>query len=97
MDPTLVAYKIFTLATTPHPTQIPTQTLDTPTVHHLATVMAAPSPNHSWLEVTIFNPMKLKCFMKVRSEVAMTFKTPLYTYLPTIEADFSVWVACGLR
>ena len=56
---------IFGLPTTPHPTQIPTQTLDTPTVHHLATVMAAPSPNHSWLEVTIFNPMKLKCFMKV--------------------------------
>ena len=97
MDPTLVEEGIFTLATTPHPTQIPTQTLDTPTVHHLATVMPAPSPHHSWQEVTIFNPMKLKCFMKVRSEVAMTFKTPVYTYLPTIEADFSVWVACGLR
>ena len=40
---------------------------------------------------------KVKCFMKVRSEVAMTFKTPVYTYLPTIEADFSAWVACGLR
>ena len=97
MDPHLVEEVIFALGTTPHPTQIPTQTLDTPTVHHLATVMAAPSPNHSWLEVTFFNPMKLKCFMKVRSEVAMTFKTPVYTYLPTIEADFSVWVACGLR
>ena len=96
MDPTLEEV-IFGLTTTPHPTQIPTQTLDTPTVHHLATVMAAPSPNHSWQEVSIFNPMKLKCFMKVRSEVAMTFKTPVYTYLPTIEADFSVWVACGLR
>ena len=65
MDPTLVEEGIFTLATTPHPTQIPTQTLDTPTVHHLATVMAAPSPNHSWLEVTLFDPMKLKCFIKV--------------------------------
>ena len=88
---------IFTLPTTPHRTQIPTQDLDTPTVHHLATVMAAPPPNHSWQEVSNFNPMKLKCFMKVRSEVAMTFKTPVYTYLPTIEADFSVWVTCGLR
>ena len=88
---------IFGLPTTPHPTQSPTQTLETPTVHHLATVMAAPSPDHSWQEVQILNPMKLKCFMKVRSEVAMTFKTPVYTYLPTIEADFSVWVACGLR
>ena len=97
MDPSLVEEVIFGLPTTPHPTQIPIQTLDTPTVHHLATVISAPSPNHSWQEVTIFNLMKLKCFMKVRSEVAMTFKTPLYTYLPTIVADFSVWVACGLR
>ena len=97
MDPALVEEVIFGLPTTPHPTQIPTQTLDSPTVHHLATVISAPSPNHSWQEVTNFNPMKLKCFMKVRSEVAMTFKTPVYTYLPTIEADFSAWVACGLR
>ena len=65
MDPHLVEEAIFTFPVTPHPTQIPTQTLDTPTVHHLATVMAAPSPNHSWQEVTHFNPMKLKCFMKV--------------------------------
>ena len=65
MDPHLVEEAIFTLPVTPHPTQIPTQTLDTPTVHHLATVMAAPSPNHSWQEVTDFNPMKLKCFMKL--------------------------------
>ena len=56
---------ILRLPTTPHPTQIPTHTLDTPTVHHLATVMAAPSPDHSWQEVAILNPMKLKCFMKV--------------------------------
>ena len=65
MDPHLVEDTISTLRTTPHPTQILTQTLDTPTVHHLATVMAAPSPNHSWQEVTIFNLMKLKCFMKL--------------------------------
>ena len=53
------------LRTTPLPTQILTQTLDTPTVHHLATVIAAPLPNHSWQEVAHLNPMKLKCFMKV--------------------------------
>ena len=47
MDPSLVEEAIFTLSVTPHPTQIPTQTLDTPTVHQLATVMAAPSPKHS--------------------------------------------------
>ena len=65
MDPHLVEDTIFAFGTTPLPTQIPTQTLGTPTVHHLATVMAAPSPDHSWQEVAILNPMKLKCFMKV--------------------------------
>ena len=65
MDPHLVEDTIFTLATTPHPTQILAQALDTPTVHHLATVIPAPSPDHSWQEVTIFNQMKLKCFMNV--------------------------------
>ena len=63
MDPHLVEETIFTLATTPHPTQIPTQTLDTPTVQHLATFMAAPLPDHSSQEVEILNPMKLKCSM----------------------------------
>ena len=65
MDPYLVEVTILPLPTTPHPTPIPLRTLDTLTVHHLATVMAAPSPNHSWQEVSNFNPMKLKCFMKV--------------------------------
>ena len=64
-DPHLVEDTISTLPATHHPTKILTQTLDTPIVHHLATVMAAPSPYHSWQEVTIFNLMKLKCFMKV--------------------------------
>ena len=49
----------------PHPIQILTHTLDTPTVHHLATVISAPSPDHFWQEVAILNPMKLKCFMKL--------------------------------
>ena len=47
MDPNLVEDAISALRTTPHPTQIPTHTLETPTVHHLTTVMAAPSPPHS--------------------------------------------------
>ena len=63
--PHLVEGTIFTSQATPHPTQILTQTLDTPTVHHLAIVVAAPSRNHSWQEVTIFNLMKSKCFMKL--------------------------------
>ena len=65
MDLYLVQDTISTSQATPHPTQIPSQTLDTPTVHHLATVIAAPSPDHSWQEVTNFNQMKLKCFMKL--------------------------------
>ena len=63
--PHLVEDTISTLPASHHPTKILTQTLDTPTVHHLATVMAAPSPDHSWQELTLFNLMKLKCFMKV--------------------------------
>ena len=65
MDPHLVEETILESPVTPHPTQILTQTLDTPTVHHLATVIAAPLPNHSLQEVAHLNPMKLKCFMKV--------------------------------
>ena len=64
LDLGLVEDTISPLAATPHPTQILTQTLDTPTFDHLATV-AAPSPDHSWQEVAIFNLMKLKCFMKL--------------------------------
>ena len=65
MDPHLVEDTISKLPATPHPTHILTQTLDTPTVHHLAMVFSAPSPDHSWQEVTLLNPMKLKCFIKV--------------------------------
>ena len=64
-DPHLVEDTTSTFPATHHPTTILTQTLDTPIVHHLATVITAPSPDHSWQEVTIFNLMKLKCFMKV--------------------------------
>ena len=65
MDPSLVEDTISTLLTTPHPTKNPPQTLDTLTVHHLAIVILAPLPNRSWQEVTNFNLMKLKCFMKL--------------------------------
>ena len=65
MDPHLVEDTMSTFAATHHPTQIFTQTLDTPTFHHLVIVIPAPSPDHSWQEVTDFNQMKLKCFMKV--------------------------------
>ena len=65
MDPHSVEDTISKLPATPHPIQILTHTLDTPTVHHLATVISAPSPDHSWQEVAILNPMKLKCFIKL--------------------------------
>ena len=65
MDPHLDGDTIFTLLTTPHPAQVPPQILATPTAHQLVTVMAAPLPNHSWQEVTIFNLMRLKYFMKL--------------------------------
>ena len=68
MDPHLVEDTIFTLPATPHPTQIQTQTLDTPTAHQLATVKAAPSPNPSLREVTVFNLMRLKYFMKLHKK-----------------------------
>ena len=65
VDPHLVEDAIFTLPMMPHPTHILTQTLDTRTAHRLATVMAAPLPNHSWQEVTNLNLMRLKFFMKL--------------------------------
>ena len=64
MDPHLVTETIFTLPAMPHRTQNLTRTSDTPTVHHPATVIAAPSI-HSWQEVAVLNPMKSKCFMKL--------------------------------
>ena len=65
MDPHLVEDTIFTLPATPHPAQILTQTLDTPTAHQLVTVLAPYLPDHSWQEATIFNLMRLKYFMKI--------------------------------
>ena len=65
MDPHLVEDTIFTLPVMLHPTQILTQTLDTRTAHQLVTVMAAPSLDHSWQELTTLNLMKSKFFMKL--------------------------------
>ena len=65
MDPHLVEDTILELPVTPHPTQILTQSWDTPTGHHSASLISTPAPAHSWQEVKVLNPMKLKCFMKV--------------------------------
>ena len=65
MDPHLDGDTIFTFSMMPHRTQILTHTLDTATAHQLATVMSAPSPCPSWQELTIFNLMRLKYFMKL--------------------------------
>ena len=56
---------ILELPVTPHPTQILTQTLGTPTGHLSASLISTPAPAHSLQEVKVLNPMKLKCFMKV--------------------------------
>ena len=58
VDPHLVQDMIYTFLTTPRPITDLTQTLDTPTVHHPATVITATSPDHFWQEVSIFNLMK---------------------------------------
>ena len=63
-DPHLEKGTMFTLLTTPHPTEILTQTLDTATAHHLGIVLGTPSANHSWQEACISHLMKLKCFIK---------------------------------
>ena len=65
VDPHLEEAPIFTLPAMPHPAQILSRILETPTAHQLATVMAAPSLRLSWQEVTIFSLMRLKCFMKL--------------------------------
>ena len=55
---------MFTLLTSPNPTQILTQILDTTTTHDLTTMSVTPSTNHSWQEATISEFMKSKCFIK---------------------------------
>ena len=47
-DPHLEMDTIFILPLKPHQTQILTQTLDTPTIHHLITALVARSHEHSW-------------------------------------------------
>ena len=65
MDQRLEEDMIFTLLASPHQTQSPTQTLDSTTAHHLATIMDPPPPSHSWRVVAAFNLTKWKSFMKL--------------------------------
>ena len=54
-DPHLEVDTIFTLPLKPHQTQIFTQTLDTPAIHHLITALVARSHEHFWQEaITIY-------------------------------------------
>ena len=61
---------IFSLPTTLHQTPTHTQTLDTPTAHHLATAMDPPLHNHSWRVVTNSDLTKSKSSMKLPEEIA---------------------------
>ena len=63
-DPHLDMDTIFTLSPKPHQAQLHTQTLDTPTIHHLDTAMVASSQHHSWQEVITFNQTRWKSSMK---------------------------------
>ena len=65
MDLHLELDTIFTLVHTPRPTQIHTQTLDTPTVHQLVTATIPHSLNHSWRVVITFNQTRWKSSTKV--------------------------------
>ena len=60
---------IFTLLTTLRRTLIQTQTLDTPTVHQLATGFNPPSPGHSWRVVSTSNLTRWKSSMKPPKEI----------------------------
>ena len=65
MDQHLEEDTLFTLQATLHQTPTHTQTLDGPTVRHLATAMDPPSQNHSWRVVTTSDLTKSKSFMKL--------------------------------
>jgi len=58
------------LPTKLHQTSTLTQTLDTPTAHHLATDMDPLSHDHSWRVVTTSNLTKSKSFMKLPKGIA---------------------------
>ena len=69
MDQHLDMDTIFTLLTSLHQTLIPTQALDTPTAHHLATVLDPPSLSHSWRVVCTSNLTRWKSSMKALKEI----------------------------
>ena len=92
VDHHLETHMIFTLPTTPHQTHSLTQTLDTPTVHQLATAIKALSPDHSWREViTIFNLMRLKCSMKPHKRKWLSLLSYLTLYNIKINHLFLIY------
>ena len=83
MDQYLEGETIFSLSTTLHQAPAHTQTLDTPTAHHLATAMDPPSLNHSWRVVTTSDQTKSKSFMKLPEEIVELAVLVLHTLYRT--------------
>ena len=79
MDQHLEEDTIFTLPTTLRQTPTYSQTLDTPTAHHLVTAMDPPSHNHSWRVVSTSDLTKSKSFMKLPEEIAELAVLVLHT------------------
>ena len=83
MDQHLDMEPIFPLPTTLHQTPIHSQTLDTPTARHVATVWDPPSHDHSWRVVTPFDLTKSKSSMKPPEEIAELAVLELHTLYRT--------------
>ena len=80
MDQPLEEDTIFTSLTTLHRTLDLTHTLETPTAHHLATVMDPPSPSHSWrVLVTASNLTRWKSSMKPLEEIEESGVSAIHT------------------
>ena len=77
---------MFTLQTTLHQTPTHTQTLDTPTVRHLATAIHPPSHDHSWRVVTSTSDLtKSKSSMKLPEKITEFGVLLLHTLFSTIK------------
>ena len=76
---------IFTLPATLHPVPAHTQTLETTTVRHLATVMDPPSHDHSWRVLTTSALTKSKSSMKLPEGIAKLEVLVLHTLLSKIK------------
>ena len=85
MDQHLDTDTIFTLQTTLRQTPTHTQTLDTPTVHHLATAMDPTSHDLSWRVVATSDLTKSKSSMKLPEEITELGVLVLHTLLSTIK------------